>query len=278
MALLSSVQTETNSITKVLPLPEMQALPREVYIRQEVMPPGHYFPRHQHPWHQLLYAVSGVLIADVTGERLFIPPEKAVWLPAGTTHEVSSHYGAELKSLYIDHLYNQLPDKNQVLLMSPLIKALISEAAEFPAQYPEQGYENQVMAMILAVLPRLQQDHQRLPWPDPSKLHLLCQHLYDCPGDRRTTTELAATLNLSKRTLERRFKQATGISLQHWRQQLRLHKAIELLNAGRNVTHIAFELGYNSPSSFIYMFRQQTGLSPNRFLTTRIHSANSPDD
>ncbi|MBB1488169.1 helix-turn-helix transcriptional regulator [Oceanospirillum sp. D5] len=242
------------------------------------MPPGHYFPRHQHPWHQLLYAVSGVLIADVTGERLFIPPEKAVWLPAGTRHEVSSHYGAELKSLYIDCRYDQLPDKNQVLLMSPLIKALISEAAEFPAQYQQQGYENQVMAMILAVLPRLQQDHQRLPWPDNPQFHRLCQYLYDHPADRRTTAELAATLNLSKRTLERRFKQATGIGLQHWRRQLRLHKAIELLNAGRSVTHIAFELGYNSASSFIYMFRQQTGLSPNRFQTNRTHSVDSSDD
>ncbi|WP_084623945.1 AraC family transcriptional regulator [Oceanospirillum beijerinckii] len=253
---------------KCLSLLEMAQLPRRVFVRQESMPPEHYFPAHQHPWHQLLYATSGVLTVDVVDKRLFISPEKAVWLPAGTEHSVATQYGAELKSLYIEQNYQLLADKSQVMTMTPLIKALIMEASEFAIEYPLDGYENEVISLILTVLPRLETDQQHLPWPSLPELYRLCCSLYDRPGDRRTTEELANTLSMSKRTLERRFSKATGISLQSWRNRLRFLKAVELLNSGKNITHIALELGYSSPSAFIYMFRSQTGISPNRYLTT----------
>ena len=115
-----------------LKLLNLKSLPREVFVRQQYMPAKHYFPAHTHKWHQLLYAISGVLIVDVIGERLFIPPENAVWLPCGCRHSVSTEYGAELKSLYIDGRYQQLPtDKSLVLKISPIIKALIIEVSTF---------------------------------------------------------------------------------------------------------------------------------------------------
>ncbi len=252
--------------SQALSLLEMDTLPREVFVRQEQMPAQHFFPAHKHAWHQLLYATSGVLIVDVTGERLFIPPEKAVWLPAGTVHRVSSQYGSELKSLYIDQRYQQLPhDKSQVLEISELIRALILEASQFAVEYPTEGYEQEVISLILTVLPRLKRDNQHLPWPTSPELFQLCTRLYDLPGDRSTTTELAHSLALSKRTLERKFSKEVGMSLQSWRSRLRFLKAIELLNAGKSIINIALELGYSSSSSFIYMFREQTGTTPSRY-------------
>lgn len=262
-------EAQRHKTDKQLSLLEMTELPRRVFVRQESMPPEHYFSAHKHPWHQLLYATSGVLTVDVIDERLFISPEKAVWLPAGTQHSVATQYGAELKSLYINADYQQLPNKSVVLEMAPLIKALIIEAAEFEIEYPQEGYEQEVISLILTVLPRLERDQQHLHWPSQPELYRLCCSLYDQPGDRRTTEELANALSISKRTLERRFSKATGISLQSWRNRLRFLKAIELLNSGKNITHIALELGYSSPSAFIYMFRSQTGISPNRYLTAK---------
>lgn len=147
-----------------LDLLEMQTLPREVFVRQQYMPAKHHFPSHQHTWHQLLYAISGVLIVDVVGRRLFIPPEKAVWLPCGCMHSVSTEFGAELKSLYIDSHYHQLQtDKSLVLEMSPLIKALIVEASSFDSEYPIGGYEEDVISLLLSTLPRLKHDTEHLP-------------------------------------------------------------------------------------------------------------------
>ena len=48
------------------------------------------------------------------------------------------------------------------------------------------------------------------------------------------------------------------MSFRTWRQQLRLQKALELLAEGRPVTSVAIDLGYESPSAFIAMFRQRS--------------------
>lgn len=53
-----------------------------------------------------------------------------------------------------------------------------------------------------------------------------------------------------------------------WRQQLRLLHALRLLAAGRPVTAVALEVGYDSPSAFIAMFRAALGTTPSRYFAT----------
>ncbi len=260
-----------------LSLLEMESLPREVFVRQQYIPAQHFFPAHTHNWHQLLYATSGVLTVDVVNERLFISPEKAVWLPMGCEHSVSTAFGAELKSLYIDASYQQLDTKKSLVLeISALLKSLVIEASSFEINYSTTGYEQQVISLILSSLPRLAQDKTHLPWPTSTELYHLCTQLYNHPEGRYSTAILAKELNVSKRTLERRFIKETGKSLQAWCLRLRFLKAIELLNTNQSITRIALELGYSSPSPFIYMFRAQSGVSPGQYLAeSQRNSTNS---
>ena len=53
------------------------------------------------------------------------------------------------------------------------------------------------------------------------------------------------------------------------RQQARLLRALELLAEDRPVTSIALDLGYESPSAFIAMFRRAVGSTPGRYLKGR---------
>jgi len=252
-----------------LELLDLKKLPRDIFVRQQIMPAKHYFPEHQHRWHQLLYAISGVLTVDVIGERFFISPGNAVWLPCGCRHSVSTEYGAELKSLYIDGGYQQLPtDQSIVLKISPIIKALIIEASTFDVHYPTSGYENDVVSLMLNTLPRLEHITEQLPWPSSPDLLRMCRQLYDQPGEKQTTQVLADRLAMSKRTLERKFHKETGMAIQAWSLRLRFLKAIELLTAGHSITSVALDLGYSSPSPFIYMFRNNVGMSPREYLTS----------
>jgi AraC-like DNA-binding protein len=251
-----------------LKLPNLENLPREVFIRQEYMPANHYFPNHTHKWHQLLYAVSGVLTVDVIGEKLFIPPENAVWLPCGCQHSVSTEYGAELKSLYIDSKYQLLPtDKSLVLQISPVIKALIIEMSTFDVEYSMSGYEEDFISLTLKTLPRLKHVTDHLPWPTSIELLKVCSQLYEEPRNKKTTQMLAENLAMSKRTLERKFHRETGMTIQSWCLRLRFLKAIELLTAGHSITNISLDLGYSSPSPFIHMFRKISGMSPGEYIT-----------
>ncbi len=51
-----------------------------------------------------------------------------------------------------------------------------------------------------------------------------------------------------------------------WRQRLRLLTAIARLADGRPVTAIAYDLGYESPSAFVAMFRRELGTPPVRYM------------
>ncbi|ERI14312.1 hypothetical protein O206_22735 [Ochrobactrum sp. EGD-AQ16] len=57
------------------------------------------------------------------------------------------------------------------------------------------------------------------------------------------------------------------MSFGRWRQQLHVGLALQRLADGESVTNIAIDLGYESPSAFIAMFRRKLGTTPARYLT-----------
>lgn len=57
----------------------------------------------------------------------------------------------------------------------------------------------------------------------------------------------------------------TGMGVAIWRQQARLVHALSLLSAGQPITHVAFEVGYDSPSAFTAMIHRAFGVPPSQF-------------
>jgi AraC-like DNA-binding protein len=83
---------------------------------------------------------------------------------------------------------------------------------------------------------------------------------------KRTLAAWAREIGVSDRTLARLFVRETGMTFAGWRQQLRLIRALEALAAGRSVTEAAMDVGYDSPSSFIAMFRRSLGTTPSQYF------------
>ena len=92
--------------------------------------------------------------------------------------------------------------------------------------------------------------------------------LEDLPANQHGLDEWAREVGASKRTLTRLFPAQTGMSFGLWCQQRRLLRALEFLDSGYNVTAVALELGYESTSAFIAMFRRCLGETPARYLDT----------
>ena len=105
-----------------------------------------------------------------------------------------------------------------------------------------------------------------LPLPVDQRLLQITQSLIKNPADTRVLGDWALKVGASKRTLNRLFSKQTGMSFRTWRQQLRLHRGLELLAAGESVTLVAIELGYENTSAFIAMFRRCLGSTPTRYL------------
>jgi AraC-like DNA-binding protein/quercetin dioxygenase-like cupin family protein len=252
---------------KALRVPTRSEQPQPVVVRVQTIGPRHYFPAHSHPWNQLIYAISGVLTVALDDRCLVIPTEHAVWVPPGVLHQVGSLHGAAFRSLYVvdrpDLGISSLCDAYRV---SPLLRALIVEAAEV-GNTPNKVYTSRILDLIVDQLPRLPRANLALAWPRSPRLKQFCESLYANPADDKSLDEWSALLHVSPRTLTRHFSEELGMPLRLWRQQLRLLRAIELLQNGSSVTSAALEVGYASPSAFTFMFRQATGFSPTEYLS-----------
>lgn len=246
------------------------APPRPITVRAQSIPARHSFPEHAHDWHQLAYAISGVLSVAVEGRSFVISPEQAVWLPTGLGHRVGSLLGAEFRSLWIaDEAGRGLPDGATVFGVTPLLRALIVEAAEIEGREDRDGYAGRVTGLILDQLRRARPLPGALPWPRGGALAALCETLYADPADPRGAEAWGRDLGMSQRTLSRRFEAELGMGLRSWRRRLRLFKAIELMGGGLGVTQTALELGYGSTSAFVYAFRTDMGCGPQAYMRGR---------
>lgn len=85
----------------------------------------------------------------------------------------------------------------------------------------------------------------------------------------RGSDAIARVLQLSgvpERSLKRRFKAATGLSLIDYIQNLRVEEAKRLLESGMlPVDEISARVGYEEPAFFRRLFRRCTGLPPGRY-------------
>lgn len=237
--------------------------PRPLTIRAQSIPARRYFPEHTHDWHQLVYAIDGVLTVSTVGQTFVTSPAQAAWLPRGTAHRVGSLLGAEFRSLWIStEAGSGLPPDPTVLAVSPLLKALIVEAADIDGKDDVDGYASRVVGLILDQLRRAPRLPIALPWPRDSRLAALCEALYLDPADERNADHWAKELGMSSRTLTRKFEAELGSTLRSWKRRLRLFRAIELLGGGMSVSQTAMELGYASASAFIFAFKAEMGRSP----------------
>lgn len=78
-------------------------------------------------------------------------------------------------------------------------------------------------------------------------------------------SKMAQLLNVSIRTLERKFFLEFGTNPRAWLVRIRIAEAVDLLAQGERVKAVAVRLGYSSVAQFSRYFKQQTGQSPRGF-------------
>lgn len=227
---------------------------------------------HRHVRAQLLYAINGVMTVSTGVGAWVVPPQQAVWIPAGTEHDVYYPSRTSMRSLYVHPTAaGGLPDECCVVSVPPLLRELIIKAASVLSAELPNGKNLRLLQMILDELRELKPAPLHLPLPRDPRLRLVTDALFAEPADERSLDAWGESAGASARTLARLFVKETGLTFGRWRQQVRLLSAISLLAAGEPITTIAYELGYRSPSAFVAMFRRSLGVSPGRYLRSESH-------
>ncbi|WP_149980191.1 AraC family transcriptional regulator [Pseudoalteromonas rhizosphaerae] len=219
--------------------------------------------KHSHSWGQFVYANKGVLLVATATDRYIVPPEQGVWVLPGVAHEVTAISKVELTSFYFDNnLLNELPDKCCVLRVNNFLKTLILEANNIANDYLWSGADGLLLRLILNKLSLAPSIIFQLPYPKDSRLLTMLSLIEKEPSNSYKLEQWGQKIGASSRTLSRLFKKETGLSYTTWRQRLNIQIAISQLSQGMSITNISFYLGYESPSAFTHMFKENTGMTP----------------
>jgi AraC-like DNA-binding protein len=232
---------------------------------------GQAAPLALHPttdWHQLIYATRGVMTVYTDTGAWVIPPHRGVWIPAGSRYRVKMSGEVALRMLYVLARRREAPRRCSVVNVTPLLRELIVRTNLIGALDAGIPAQKRLIGVILDELKVLTSIPLQLPLPQNGRAAQLAELAAAETGGKLPIARLIRRSGASRRTLERIFRAETAMSLGQWLRRQKLLHALRLLAAGEGVNTIALELGYNSASAFIAMFRRELGQTPKRYFET----------
>ncbi|AGA26406.1 AraC family transcriptional regulator [Singulisphaera acidiphila] len=229
---------------------------------------------HHHRKSQLIHTARGMLTCEVSQGLWIVPPGCALWIPGGARHSVSGVGNVEVYALFVDpDSAPDLPKACCTMSVSPLLREVLLRCAEFPTLYPVRGREARLASVLLDELAAAPVEKLHLPMPSDGRLRKIADAMAAEPSDRASVHEWAKRIGVSERTLSRLVVHEMGMSFGRWRQQLHISLALQWLSQSASVQSIATDLGYESASSFVFMFRKVLGTSPARYMTQRLEGS-----
>ena len=114
-----------------------------------------------------------------------------------------------------------------------------------------------------------------LRWLSPAEEHflaLLAEALYNNWEDAAfDMSDFCKHVSASKSQLYRKCVNATGVSPNNLLREFRLSQALQKLGkSDQNISQVAFEIGFNSPSYFTKCFYKKFGIKPSDFVNMHL--------
>lgn len=228
---------------------------------------------HSHPRAQLIYATSGVMNVVVKNEIWVVNPLQGLWIPGNIVHQVSFQENVNLYSVFIDPSATaNLPSNSFSFDISEFLKQLLFKIISFENVEKITTSEKKIMEVFLDELSLILPSSTFLPTSNNTKLKNVIDLLMNDITSKYTIDYYAELSCMSTRTLSRLFIKELGMNFSDWRIRLKLLEAIKRLGEKQSVKEIAFDLGYETTSAFIFMFKKNLGKTPSNYiLENKIH-------
>lgn len=237
-----------------------------IAVRIDVTETRAEVPSHRHRKGQLVFALRGGVTCRVRSGLWMVPPHCGVWVPGGMEHSNDATANARIFFVYIEPRAAHLPNRCCTLSISPLLRELIVELAD--RVQDDDARDELLTRVLLTELPRMPVQQLHLPISSEPRLRRIAAALAKHPADRRTLAEWANRVALSESSLARLVVKETGLSFGRWRQQLHLIIAMRELASGASVQQVSADLGYESVTAFITMFKKALGKPPAKYLSS----------
>jgi AraC-like DNA-binding protein len=216
-------------------------------------------------WHQVIYTVSGSLVANTARESWAVPPHRALCVGDDATRlQVGTSRPTAVRCLYLDARLGAVPASIRVVNLPPLARELLLHAVVASPLWLDHPSSLAIVTLLIDQLSALPTAALQLPLPADGRAMALAERLMAEPA--LSLTEAIAPIAASRRTMERRFRLETGLTLAGWQRRARALAAIDRMGDGSSVTEVAIAVGYATPSSFVAAFRGELGVTPRQLM------------
>ena len=244
---------------------------------------------HSHPFFHYLYVVDGAALVTV-GDNVFMAAEDEFYLiPPGVGHGFTADKAKGLKTIEIKFTAGgELGERliglgEQMRLFDGKIRHLAEN--EISQGKNKAAYWNDIVNLRFSeiLMHLLRASEQNAPVRDAHEL--IPEYVREMRGVNKSGLEqtllymeknldrpvnldaLAKVSGMGRFQFNRAFKSAYGVTPIQYLGDLRFAKAKELMRySDKNVTQIAYSVGFNDVHYFSRFFKQREKVSPNEYL------------
>lgn len=229
----------------------------------------------------LLWVHTGSATVEAAGAVHPLVAGEAIWVPPGVTHRTRTDAGAVVFPFFLEPaaLSGTLAEVHVVRIPPGWEEWLVHRWDDNShTRDPLPGSE---ALLRLVAGPPARPDGPpvvgALSMPRSAEASEVAHLLLRDPGSRRSVESFAAQQRISARTLQRQFRQETGMTFSTWRTRSRVVAAAGHLAEGRTVGWTGRHVGYATETGFTKAFRSHTGRTPVEHVRGhRARSAGTP--
>jgi AraC-like DNA-binding protein/quercetin dioxygenase-like cupin family protein len=228
---------------------------------------------HQHPFGQLTVLTGGAASFKTPAGRHVLLPDQCFYVPAHTPHSMDTANPVRGFVVCLPEAVDcRLPTGITAFGAGRLLREILRRLADLTGSPERTLAEANLIRVLLDEIQRSTDQPLAMQMPIERRLREMATDILQHPGENRTLDEWVAMTGISRRTILRRFKEETGLSVGQWVQHARVFAAATQLKKGVSVKHAASSVGYDSVSSFIKSFTRIMGVTPGSLRSP------SPDD
>ena len=218
---------------------------------------------HAHDTGQFVLVEAGTSHLHTELGTWIIPPRRIAWVPPRVRHTSRSSGGGNGWVIIPPIRLPDMPAQVCVLRASALMISALQRVARLR---PGDRFSALLWRVVAEEMRGAQPEPVEIPLPSSARLLKAARSVLSSPTAAVSLDKIAAHAGMSRRSFARHFRAQTGLSFARWRRAVIAQHALELVASGHKVSCIATEVGYESVSAFIAMFRRQYGESPRKFL------------
>jgi AraC-like DNA-binding protein len=223
---------------------------------------------HHHELHQIEYALTGVAEVESATGRYLLPPQQAIWIPAGVEHETTLRRVQSVSVFFDEDMLTGLGRRVRVLAAAPVIREMIVYATKWPITRTASTPDVDAYFEVLARLVVEWLDQELALWLPTTTDPVVGAAMTETRDNLATITEssVCATVGVSARTLRRRFTEEVDMTWGQYLGQARVLSAMaQLAESDDSVTEVSLAVGFDNLSSFTRAFRRYCGETPSEY-------------